>query len=57
MGSLLGDETINILKLDRAGRLISDDLNELLEVVTVVPPSARMGIAAALSVDEAIDLD
>ena len=53
---LLGDEAVDVVKGDGAGRPVADAGCELLEVVAVIAPGAGLGVAAAHPIDEAFNL-
>ncbi len=54
---LLYYEVVNIVEGDRGGWLIAHHFDELFEVVPVIAPGTRLGVAAAQPIDEAVNFD
>jgi hypothetical protein len=53
---LVFDETVDILVGDLAGRAVSDHGGELLQIVAVIAPGTRVGVATSQPVDETLNI-
>jgi hypothetical protein len=52
-----GDEMVYVAMSDLFGIAIPDDLDELVQVIAIIPPGARLWIAAVHPIDEPFDFE